>query len=103
MYELFMVTRLARYAQIAGIRTKYGFGIFLQELFPEEKRPEFLRHEEGVETMDVYRRIRMAIEELGPTFIKLGQILSVRRDMLPQQMIDELLKLRSSAPTSRSS
>lgn len=32
-----MVTRLARYAQIARILAKYGFGIFLQELFPEDK------------------------------------------------------------------
>jgi len=91
-----MVTRLARYAQIARILTKYGFGIVLQQLFPEEKRPEFLRQEEGVETLDIYKRIRMAIEELGPTFIKLGQIMSVRRDMLPLQMIEELLKLTDS-------
>jgi ubiquinone biosynthesis protein len=91
-----MVTRLARYAQIARILTKYGFGIFLLELFPEDKRPEFLKHDEGVETMDIYRRIRMAIEELGPTFIKMGQIMSVRRDMLPLQMINELQKLTDS-------
>ncbi len=91
-----MVTRLARYAQIARILAKYGFGIFLQELFPEDKRPDFLKHDESVETMDVYRRIRMAIEELGPTFIKLGQIMSVRRDMLPLQMIEELLRLTDS-------
>ena len=87
-----MVNRLARYAQIAGILSKYGFGIFLQELYPDDKRPDFLK-DPSVETQDVYRRIRLAIEELGPTFIKLGQILSSRRDLLPVPLIEELLFL----------
>lgn len=87
-----MVRKLARYAQIAGILSKYGFGLFLQELFPEDRRPEFLKTPE-IDSLDVYQRIRLAIEELGPTFIKFGQILSVRRDLLPPPLIDELLKL----------
>ncbi|TFH18037.1 AarF/ABC1/UbiB kinase family protein [Candidatus Bathyarchaeota archaeon] len=87
-----MVNRLARYAQIAHILSKYGFGIFLQELYPDDKRPDFLKPPEN-ETQDIYRRIRLAIEELGPTFVKLGQILSVRRDLLPKPLIDELLVL----------
>ena len=88
-----MVNRLARYAQIAGILTKYGFGIFIEELFPEESRPGFLRSDDYVEGLSVYQRIRMAIEELGPTYIKMGQILSVRSDVLPAPMIKELLRL----------
>ncbi len=90
-----MVNRLARYAQIARILSKYGFGIFLQELYPDDKRPDFLKPPEN-ETQDIYRRIRLAIEELGPTFVKLGQILSVRRDILPLPLIDELLFLTDS-------
>lgn len=43
-------------------------------------------------------RFRQAIEELGPTFIKLGQILSTRGDLLPQPYLDELAKLQDSAP-----
>ncbi|HHL41920.1 MAG TPA: AarF/ABC1/UbiB kinase family protein [Candidatus Bathyarchaeota archaeon] len=87
-----MVNRLKRYAQIAGILSKYGFGIFLEELYPEDKRPDFLK-DADVESQDIYRRIRLAIEELGPTFIKLGQILSGRRDLLPVALIEELLFL----------
>lgn len=87
-----MVNRLTRYAQIAAILSKYGFGIFLQQLYPDDKRPDFLKDPE-METQDIYRRIRLAIEELGPTFIKLGQIMSVRRDVLPSPLIDELLVL----------
>ncbi len=89
---MYMVNRLTRYAQIAGILSKYGFGIFLQELYPEDKRPDFLK-DPNVESQDVYRRIRLAIEELGPTYIKLGQILSSRRDLLPVALIEELLFL----------
>ena len=93
-----MVNRITRYAQIAGILSKYGFGIFLEELYPEEKRPDFLK-DPDVESQDIYRRIRLAIEELGPTFIKLGQILSSRRDLLPVPLIEELLFLTDDVKT----
>jgi ubiquinone biosynthesis protein len=94
-----MVNRLTRYAQIASVLSKYGFGIFLEELYPEEKRPDFLKKDPDVESQDIYRRIRLAIEELGPTFVKLGQILSVRRDVLPQPLINELLMLTDRVKT----
>ncbi|WP_284215343.1 MULTISPECIES: ABC1 kinase family protein, partial [Alphaproteobacteria] len=44
-------------------------------------------------------RLRQALEEMGPTFVKLGQILSTRVDLLPPTYIAELCKLRSSVPT----
>jgi ubiquinone biosynthesis protein len=94
-----MVNRLTRYAQIARILSKYGFGIVLQELYPEDKRPDFLKKDPEVESDDVYRRIRLAIEELGPTYVKLGQILSVRRDVLPAPLIQELLMLTDNVRT----
>ena len=94
-----MVNRLTRYAQIARILSKYGFGIVLQELYPEDKRPDFLKKDPEVESDDVYRRIRLAIEELGPTYVKLGQILSVRRDVLPAPLIQELLMLTDKVKT----
>ena len=43
-------------------------------------------------------RMRMAMEELGPTFIKLGQILSTRPDILPDDWIEEFQKLQSEVP-----
>ncbi len=94
-----MVNLLTRYAQIVGILSKYGFGIVLQELYPEDKRPDFLKKNPEVESDDVYRRIRLAIEELGPTYVKLGQILSVRRDVLPAPLIQELLMLTDKVKT----
>ena len=41
------------------------------------------------------QKLRIMLEELGPTFVKLGQIMSMRSDMLPQAYCDELKKLRS--------
>lgn len=43
-------------------------------------------------------RIRMALEDLGPIFVKLGQILSTRRDLLPNELADELAKLQDNVP-----
>ena len=49
---------------------------------------------EIVLTNSVYERIRMALEELGPTFVKLGQTFSSREDLLPPELILELQKLQ---------
>ncbi len=94
-----MVNRLTRYAQIARILSKYGFGIVLQELYPEDRRPDFLKKDPEIESDDVYRRIKLALEELGPTYVKLGQILSVRRDVLPAPLIQELQMLTDKVKT----
>jgi ubiquinone biosynthesis protein len=43
-------------------------------------------------------RLRLALEELGPIFIKFGQVLSTRRDLLPLDIADELAKLQDQVP-----
>ncbi|HEY4998477.1 MAG TPA: ubiquinone biosynthesis regulatory protein kinase UbiB, partial [Usitatibacter sp.] len=43
-------------------------------------------------------RLRLALESLGPVFVKFGQLLSVRRDMIPEDVADELAKLQDSVP-----
>src|ERR1700691_5081792 len=43
-------------------------------------------------------RLRLALEELGPIFVKFGQVLSTRRDLLPVEIADELAKLQDSVP-----
>ncbi|HSR61969.1 MAG TPA: ubiquinone biosynthesis regulatory protein kinase UbiB [Gammaproteobacteria bacterium] len=43
-------------------------------------------------------RLRKALEDLGPTFVKLGQVLSTRRDLLPEDMADEFARLQDSVP-----
>lgn len=88
-----MVTRFRRYGQIADVLVKYGFGIFLEDLFPGVRRFR-IRGSNPEGQFSIYVRIRLAIEELGPTFVKLGQIMSTRQELLPQPLIEELEKLQ---------
>jgi len=88
-----MVTRFQRYRQIADVLVKYGFGILVEEVIPGGRRLQALRRPPG-EERSVYERIRLAIEELGPTYIKFGQIMSTRRELLPPELIEELQKLQ---------
>ena len=44
------------------------------------------------------QRLRQALEHLGPVFVKLGQVLSTRRDLLPSDIADELAKLQDQVP-----
>jgi len=89
-----MVTKFRRYWQIADILIKYGFGSIVQKLFPGTYRFRRCRECDIESVTSVYQRMRMAIEELGPTYVKLGQILSTRGDLLPPDLIEELKVLQ---------
>ncbi len=85
-----MVRKFRRYWQIADILIKYQFGSIVQRLFPGTYRFRRCKECDIESVTSVYQRMRMAIEELGPTFVKLGQILSTRGDLLPPELIEEL-------------
>ncbi len=89
-----MVTRFQRYGQIADVLIKYGFGILVEEVFPGSERLRAFKRRGKKEELPTYVRVRLAIEELGPTFIKFGQIMSTRRELLPPELIVELQKLQ---------
>ncbi|WP_236545085.1 ABC1 kinase family protein [Tropicimonas marinistellae] len=83
---------------------RYGFGDFLRYAGVDqivEKAGEVLHRSDSERLMDVPapERMRRALEEMGPTFVKLGQILSTRVDLLPPDYIRELEKLRDRVPT----
>lgn len=87
---------LKRYKEIVNILIKYGFTYIAEKLNIEGiayKIPITTPHKE-IQEMSTGEKIRRAIEELGPTYIKLGQILSTRKDLLDQDIINELSKLR---------
>jgi ubiquinone biosynthesis protein len=93
-----MATRLAtrnigRLSEIAQVAVKHGFGYFferhrLTDLFPWISR-------DGAEMpSDRGRRLREMLDELGPTFVKFGQLLSTRPDIVPPDIVVELQKLQ---------
>jgi ubiquinone biosynthesis protein len=92
-----MVTRIMRYAQIVDVLSKYGFSIGLEKLFPGRARFRLPTKGKTTDASTVYERIRLALEELGPTFVKFGQIMSTRAELLPPEMIDQLKKLQDHA------
>lgn len=83
-----------RYRDIAMALMRHGFGYMVEEmgLFQVLSLPRRLITREAPET--VGERIRLVLEELGPAFIKLGQLLSTRSDLFPDSVIRELIKLQ---------
>ena len=94
---------LARYRQILAVLFKYGFGDLIDllkiEQYIEVGLQLISRNRRDVfEKLSRAERIRMAIEELGPTYIKLGQVLSSRPDLIPDDFRRELSKLQDRVP-----
>ena len=92
-----------RYRQILTVLVKYGFDDLVDRL----KIGQYLeiglqmiarRDQAHIEKHTRAERVRMTLEELGPTFVKLGQIASTRPDLIPTEFIGELEKLRDAVP-----
>lgn len=97
------MAHMRRYSEIVSVLVKYGFVDVVQALhlrsslaagrrllsaFGRDDRPELSRPQ----------RLRLACEELGPAFIKFGQALSTRTDLLPPDIVAELALLQDSVP-----
>jgi ubiquinone biosynthesis protein len=94
---------ISRYGEIASVLVKYGFGDLLSRLNIEKylsvgKRLFRVKQRKHIEAISRWDRVRMALEELGPTFIKLGQFASNRPDVLPPELIASLERLQDSVP-----
>ena len=93
---------LNRLRQIVNILIKYGFDYFVKQLGLTNlisKGGKILKLKPSkIAQLPLPIRVRLALEELGPTFVKLGQILSTRPDLIPQDYIIELQKLQDEVP-----
>ncbi|MEZ4935987.1 MAG: AarF/UbiB family protein [Crocinitomicaceae bacterium] len=92
-----------RYNQILKVLVKYGFEDWVHHLQKERKLgflrrliPGSIRRHAAEHTK--WEMIRLACEELGPTFIKFGQVLSNRPDLVPVELIQEFEKLQDNVP-----
>ena len=84
------MARLARLARILAVGLRFGLYEFIpsfsyNKLFVSKTKPRG-------------QRLREALETLGPIFVKFGQVLSTRRDLLPLDIADELAKLQDQVP-----
>jgi len=104
LWEMLNAARdLGRVHDIASVLIRYGFGSFVRSLGMGKalERAGRVLHWQQVEDyvkLDTPQRIRRVLEDLGPTFIKLGQILATRVDLFPPQYIAEFEKLQDQAP-----
>lgn len=92
---------LGRYRQIVEVLVRHGFGDALSQLGLGRRLGlplRLLRWDRAAAEITRAQRVRLALEELGPTFIKFGQIISTRPDLLPPDFITELSRLQDHVP-----
>ncbi|TVQ91000.1 MAG: AarF/ABC1/UbiB kinase family protein [Deltaproteobacteria bacterium] len=95
MAKSIQVQDLGRLQQILSVLAKYGFGQLFTSLGFAEARGQ---PDAEVGSSPLARRLRHALIELGPTFVKLGQVFSVRPDVLPPDIIQEFQSLQDRVP-----
>lgn len=94
---------LGRLHEIASVLIRYGFGDMVRRMgmasvLERAGHVLFWKHADELAHLEPPARLRRALEELGPTFIKLGQVLATRVDLFEPEWIAEFSKLQDSAP-----
>lgn len=88
-----------RWTEILSVLSKYGLADWLSQTTIEFAKDQLTdRDGEALARLTREARIRLAMTELGPTFIKLGQLLSTRPDVVGAALADELKQLRANVP-----
>ena len=97
------VRDLGRLQEIAGVLIRYGFGDMVRRIGMSAalERTGRMLHWDDPEAMAYMappERVRCAMQDLGPTFVKLGQVMATRVDLLPPEWTAELGKLQNAVP-----
>lgn len=98
-----LIRNLNRTREIVAVLLNHGFGDFVDRLGIRHfwfrwQRWVFRQPAVPMRQLTTVERIRLSLESLGPTFIKLGQVMSTRPDLVPLEMITELEKLQEQVP-----
>ena len=91
---------MRRIAQIVRVLSKHGFGFLVDELKLRAHLPFFHRWQRYTVTAhnNLPKRMRMMMEELGGAYVKMGQILALRPDLVPQEYCNEFKRLHDRVP-----
>jgi len=92
------VRDLDRLRQIAAVLARHGFGELVQQTGLSTLVAGKTSADSATTKISRAKRLRLAIEELGPCFVKLGQVLSTRPDVVPDDIIAELKHLQDDVP-----
>lgn len=97
------IQHVQRYAQVLEVLARNGFADLSQQLgldtlIDKGRMIVGVVPKAGSDQIPRSERLRTVLEELGPTFVKLGQILSTRPDLIPQEWVDEFRKLQNNVP-----
>lgn len=97
------IRSIRRYWNIIRVLSTYGFDNLLEHLnlaqLAARSRRLFRRARPDMSRLSPAERMRLALEELGPTFVKLGQLLSTRPDVIPASYVAEFVKLQDKVPS----
>ncbi len=92
---------IRRFGAIARVLTRHGYGNVIDRLFKTNKTANDNDAKGSASLPTTFHspiRVRLMLEELGPSFIKLGQLMSVRADVFPPEYTEEFKKLQDSVP-----
>ena len=95
------IQKTKRLVKLSSVIAQYGFDeLFkrgdLEKYIPGNIKRKYSDKIDEINACTFYERIRMAIEEMGPVYVKFGQMLSNRKDILPEEILLQLQKLQDS-------